>query len=192
MWSEIVGTPSLRLCDLETQEEPGKVISSAFKGQGFTEQIQKRRLSQNKPGKNKWIFKYWGEMDRKWKRCKHYRKASTQLGGEQACHFLESRSCRADCCLPRGAVPPKDRPALALPRLQRASFATAEIFHQLAFILRETISKLIIWIFLPALSFQHYFALIRSLKHFYVLTELASLCSWGKVCENIYFRKSAN
>lgn len=95
--------PSLRLCDLETQEEPGKVISSAFKGQGFTEQIQKEgspRINLERINEEKWIGSERG--------VNITAKPPSQLGGEQACHFLESKSCRADCtvCLEE-TVPPK-------------------------------------------------------------------------------------
>ena len=146
--------PSLRLCDLETQEEPGKVISGAFKGQGFTEQIQK----EGTPRINLKRINGFSNIEEKWIGSKRGVNitAKPQLGGEQACcHFLESRSCRADrtVCLV-GTVPPKTAPHQPCQDCKGLHLPPLKYLHQLAFTLRETISKLIIWIFSPLLLFS--------------------------------------
>ena len=132
------------------------MISGAFKGQGFTEQIQE----EGSPRINLERINGFSNIEEKWigseRGVNVTTKPPSQLGGEQACwHFLERRSCRADCtvCLV-GTVPPKtashwpcqDCIGLRLPLLKH--------LHQLAFTLMETISKLIIWIFPPLLLFS--------------------------------------
>ena len=142
--------PRLRLYDLETQEEPEKVISGAFKGQGFTEQIQE----EGSPRINLERINGFSNIEEKWigsERGVNVTAKPPQLGGEQACwHFLERRSCQADCtvCLV-GTVPPKTAPHRPCQDCKGLCLPPLKHLHQLAFTLMETISKLIIWIFFP-------------------------------------------
>lgn len=148
--------PSLRLCDLETQEEPGKVISGAFKGQGFMEQIQK----EGTPRINLERINGFSNIEEKW--------IGSERGVNITCKASFSAWRRASLlsfsweqklqgwphCLPRGDSSPKDIPHQPCQDCKGLHLPPLKYLHQLAFTLRETISKLIIWIFSPLLLFS--------------------------------------
>lgn len=119
-------------------------------------------------------------------------KPPSQIGGENVCcQFLESRSCKADCAVfLAGPVPPKTTLHQPCQDCKELHVPPMKYLHQLAFTLRETISKLIIWIFPPLLFyFQSCFALISSLNTFTCSPSLLLRFS-RQVCENRAFQKS--
>lgn len=157
-------------------------LHSASKGGGH---------SQNEPGKDKWIFKHWGEIDRKWKKLKLYLRSLLLKLEEKmfAVSFLRAEVARLTA-LSAGPVPPNTTLHQPCQDCKELHVPPVKCLHQLAFTARETISKLIIWIFFPSLFyFQSCFALISSLNTF---TCSPSLLPWfsRQVCKNRAFQKS--